>query len=360
MNNSDPARPIAVVDENRCKKNIRRITSKANKNGCTFRPHFKTHQSNIIGDWFSAEGVKGITVSTPEMAEYFIKNGWDDITLAFPFYPAQTDHIKQLQADSYIRLFVYNTEMVQYLDEHMSSPVGIMIEADAGYNRSGVADIELIHQIVSEIKKSDVLEFKGFYSHDGDTYKVQGETEVRKIAERNLKIFKKLREYYPNTNYCLGDTPSGSLMDSFPGANEISPGNLVFYDWMQTQIGSCSIDDVSLLVKAPIAQIKEQSNMLIMHCGAVHLSKDHITVAGDLHYGKPVCFENGTIKPVEGAFVESLSQEHGIVRMSDHLKEVIDGKNHLWICPVHSCLTANLFNHYENQNGEIISKRVLS
>jgi len=360
MNNSEPARPVAVVDERRCKNNIRRIATKAKENNCTFRPHFKTHQSNVIGDWFREEGVTGITVSTPDMAEYFINNSWDDVTLAFPFFPAQLNRIKELQAKSYIRLFVYDTKMVRYLDKHLSAPVGIMIEADAGYNRSGVADIEIIHQIVSEIEKSTVLEFKGFYSHDGDTYKVQGEMEVRKIAERNLKFFRKLSEFYPDANYCLGDTPSGSLMDSFPGANEISPGNLVFYDWMQTQIGSCSLDDVSLLVKAPIGQIKDESNMLIMHCGAVHLSKDHITVDGNVHYGKPVYYDDGVIKPVEGAFVESLSQEHGIVRMSDHLRKVINGKNHLLICPVHSCLTANLFEHYENRNGEKISKRVLS
>src|SRR6476620_10300974 len=77
-------RPTLLLDEARCRRNIERMASKARRSNVRFRPHFKTHQSAQIGEWFREAGVNAITVSSVKMAEYFASHGWDDITIAFP------------------------------------------------------------------------------------------------------------------------------------------------------------------------------------------------------------------------------------------------------------------------------------
>ena len=76
--------PTLILDEARCKANIRHMCRKANDQGVVLRPHFKTHQSKIIGRWFGDMGIDKITVSSVGMARYFAEDGWKDITIAFP------------------------------------------------------------------------------------------------------------------------------------------------------------------------------------------------------------------------------------------------------------------------------------
>lgn len=360
MSNNYLSRPIAIVDKERCHKNIKKMTEKASMSNTVLRPHFKTHQSLEIGRWFREHGVTGITVSTPEMARYFAKDDWTDITLGFPFYPGQINDVKELQKSCDIRLFVSDVKTVQFLENNLEKPIKILIEADAGYNRSGTADIIEMDSIIEAANSSRNVRFFGFYSHDGDTYKVKGEKNIKEKVERNFVLFNDLKEKYPKAKFCLGDTPSCSVMNDFRMVDEISPGNFVFFDWMQTNIGSCSLDEVALLVKVPIAQIKERTDQLIVHGGAVHLSKDCITLDGVLTYGQPVYLDDDRIKPIPGAYVKSLSQEHGVIQGAKQVMPHINSDNSVWICPVHSCLTANLFSQYQSSNGSTIEKKILS
>ena len=71
-------KPTLFLDEVKCRANIRMMSEKAKANGVIFRPHFKTHQSVEIGNWFREEGTQAITVSSVGMAGYFAKAGWRD------------------------------------------------------------------------------------------------------------------------------------------------------------------------------------------------------------------------------------------------------------------------------------------
>ena len=358
-------RPRAVVLENNCRKNLIKMADKAQKMNAEFRPHFKTHQSVEIGRWFRDAGITGITVSTPEMAEYFIDDGWTDITIGFPFFRAQLETLKRLSDRCHFKLFVHKPEDVVALKKSFTNPVSLIIEIDAGYGRSGIAadNLAQIQDIIGKIKDSDTVRFHGFYIHDGDTYNVQGKAAVEEIIERNLSAFRNLKKHFPDAALCLGDTPSASLLSNFTGIDELSPGNLVFYDLMQINIGSCSFNDIGLLIHAPVAQEKPGSDECIIHGGAVHFSKDRITMDGNITFGQPVAFnEDGTIKKIEGASLIALSQEHGTIKGLTALKKGYgtEGLKEVWICPVHSCLTANLFREYYTPSGTVINKRVLS
>jgi len=88
--------PTLLLDKQKCLLNIRWMKQKADKNNVQFRPHFKTHQSVEIGEWFRQEGVLSISVSSLKMARYFAEAGWKNITLAFPVNIREASQINEL------------------------------------------------------------------------------------------------------------------------------------------------------------------------------------------------------------------------------------------------------------------------
>lgn len=357
-------KPVLVIDEDRCKRNITRITAKAKKNGCEFRPHFKTHQSIAVGRWFRDEGVKGITVSTPEMAKYFANDGWDDITIAFPFHPSQLNSLLELEQRARLQLFINSEDHLRLLNNQLQNPFKWYVEVDPDYGRSGIhyTHTDLIKKLIDQSESLEKSNFEGFYVHDGRTYQARGKAEIIEKINPVISILKDLKARFSPAKISLGDTPSASCLDDFDGIDIITPGNLVFYDWMQVQIGSCSLDDVAVFALLPVAQHIENENRAIIHGGAVHLSKDFVTTtSGKRNYGQVIHYaEDDTIKPAGDLFLGSLSQEHGIVKYQSDADNVFSEHQRVWVCPVHSCLTANLFDHYVTTAGEKIEKRILS
>ena len=334
------------------------MADKVKKAGCEFRPHFKTHQSRVIGRWFRDKGVTGITVSSPEMALYFAADSWSDISIAFPFYPGMIPRLQKLEKQSYLRLFINQVKDLELLERDLQNPFSVYIETDAGYGRSGISykDKISIDSLINRIEISSLAKFHGFYMHDGRTYSARSAEEVKKIAKPSISALLKLKENYPQSKLSLGDTPSASTLDNFDGIDEITAGNFVFYDWTQCQIGSCTIDDVALFVLMPVAQSIESGTKAILHGGAVHLSKDTIRIGENKTYGQAVIRTDSNTQILSETFIIALSQEHGTLNGYKYTNSA----ESVLICPVHSCLTANLFANYVTFTGSRIEKRILS
>ena len=105
--------PTLLLNEQTARANIHKMADKAHRFDLRFRPHFKTHQSAVIGEWFRYEGVSQITVSSVEMAEYFAVNGWQDITIAFSLNIRQMARIKALAERIRLSVLVENIEGVR-------------------------------------------------------------------------------------------------------------------------------------------------------------------------------------------------------------------------------------------------------
>lgn len=354
----ETGRPQLLLDENRCKRNINRMASKAKRHNLQFRPHFKTHQSLEIGKWFREAGVHSITVSSVEMASYFASNGWDDITIAFPLYPGQISALKKLERTALLRLFINNKSQISLLSKNLYNPFQVIIEIDPGYGRSGINfnDFSEIDEIINVCERNELATFHGFYIHDGRTYQRKGKKSILEHIQPVIKVLNDLKDKYPSSHCIMGDTPSCSILEDFESIDVITPGNFVFYDWMQVLIGSCTIDDVALYCQVPIAQRIENGKKAIIHGGAVHLSKDSVSINGQLSFGQAVEMHNNEIKSIDNLFIKSLSQEHGIA--VGNFNNITS--HSLLICPIHSCLTANLHSHYLTTTGDIIEKRILS
>ena len=359
--------PTLLLDKQRCLSNIKMIADKAKENNLILRPHFKTHQSHEVGRWFRNFGVTKITVSSLKMAEYFAEDGWNDITVAFPVNVHEKDRINSLTSKITLNLLVVAPETISWLAKEVKHKLNILIEVDNGYHRTGVspADFSTIDFILKEIDQHKNFTFAGFLGHAGHSYKTGGDkNKVLAIHKESIDLMTPLKEKYKSrhSNMVLstGDTPTCSLADSFPGIDEIRPGNLVFYDIMQVGIKSCSIEDVAVAMACPVVAIYPERNEVVVYGGGVHFAKDFLKPdEKTVSFGQVVTLtDNGWSTAETGMYMKSLSQEHGVIYAAKEIAEKIKIGDFLGILPVHSCLTADVMQEYKTTEGEVISMMI--
>jgi len=338
--------PTLILDAEKCRSNIDMMARKAKLHNLVFRPHFKTHQSLEIGRLFRDAGVDKITVSSLEMAEYF-STEWNDITVAFPVNILEISTINRIAEKICLNLLVESSETLRYLQQHVCFELGIFIKIDVGYHRTGLSPdaIPEMDQILRIIDESSHLSFKGFLTHAGHTYSCRSREAILDIHQKTREILLGLKSHYlnryPDLILSIGDTPSCSIADDFSGIDEIRPGNFVFYDLMQLQIGSCSPDQIAVAMACPVVAVHPDRNELVIYGGSVHFSKERLEDEQDgTIYGRVAAFENGKWgEPIPGMHVKGLSQEHGIVSVPEIMKANFKPGDILYVLPVHSCLT---------------------
>ncbi len=341
-------RPSFIIREVVCRNNIRRMAEKAESAGVLFRPHFKTHQSLSVGRWFRDQGVNAITVSSADMAMQFAYDGWDNITIAFPVNLREIEKYRHLASGIDLNLIVDSEAAAAFLGRELSSETGIFIEVDCGYPRSGVpaGDYETFETIAALIEKSKNLNFKGFITHAGNTYRAGSAEEVAGIYEGTLRQMNGLKSQFTRAGnvpmVSIGDTPACSIVEDLSGADEIRPGNFVYYDLMQYYLGACSYDDIAVTLACPVSGIYPSRSEIMVYGGAVHLSKEHLCREHKI-FGEVVRYgDDGWTTPLSGTYVSSLSQEHGLIKTHEDVLGDVRHGDLLGILPVHSCLTANL------------------
>ncbi len=345
-------RPTLLIDKAKCQKNIAKIAAKARRQGITLRPHFKTHQSYQVGRWFKEEGIEKITVSSLEMAAFFAKDGWKDITIAFPINILEIDTINQLTEKVDLNLLVESMDSVEFLRKNLERPVGIFIKVDVGAHRTGMdpGDKEAIRALVNAIDNTDFLQFRGFLSHAGHSYLCRGKEEIRQVYAETINKLKALKEDFyddhPHLMISYGDTPTASVVEDFSDIDELRPGNFAYYDVMQWQIGSCDLNEIAVAVACPVVAIHPERNEAVIYGGAVHFSKDRIQLegVGDI-YGMVVQNEGEKWgKVIKDTYLKRISQEHGIIIFPEGGLDMVKIGAILMILPIHSCLVANLMN----------------
>lgn len=356
-------RPTLILQTNRALANIQRMAAKAANSQVRFRPHFKTHQSTRIGEWFRECSVTSITVSSVEMAQYFAQHGWQDITIAFPVNILEIEAIDKLAASIQLSLLVESEEVVAFLARSLQASVGIWLKIDVGYHRTGIEwdRFDKVIDLARQIGASSKLIFRGLLTHAGQTYRARSAAEVQALYHDTINKLQQLRQKlighgFSATQISIGDTPSCSLVDDFSGVDEIRPGNFVFYDVMQLNIGSCAEQDIAVAVACPVVALHRERQEVVIYGGAVHLSKEFIfDNEGNKIFGYVAPKEGrgwGAIMP--RSYVSALSQEHGVIRIHRAFFDQIKIGDVLAILPVHSCLTVNLMRKYLTLEGETI------
>jgi len=351
--------PALLIDETRCRNNIARMAEKAAHSGVRFRPHFKTHQSAVIGGWFRPYGVTAITVSSLSMARYFAAHGWCDITIAFPVNLRQMAEINALASSIHLGVLAESAETIDFLAAHLSAAVDLWLKADVGARRTGIVvdDHDTFMTLARRSSASPRLLFRGVLTHAGQTYHAANPDAVKEIYRFSVKKLLSLRADlrhagFPQAEISWGDTPSCSLLPDLSAVDEIRPGNFVFYDITQLQLGTCREEDLAVGIACPVVALHPERSQAVIYGGAIHLSKECLQLDGNPCYGLvAVPAENGWGGILPCTSVVSVSQEHGLVAMPPQTLQNINIGSLLIVLPVHSCLAVNLFPEYLTLGG---------
>ena len=136
------------------------------------------------------------------------------------------------------------------------------------------------------------------------------------------------------------------------------PGNFIFYDVMQNQLGSCNLKDIAVIMACPVVAKHADRNEIVIYGGAVHLSKEYIIDKENKRtYGMVVNIDQiGWSDPIDNTYVSAISQEHGIIKTTKAFIDKTKVGDILGILPVHSCLTAHQMNKYLTIDGKRILK----
>ena len=353
-------KPTLMLDVSKARENILRMREKAAEHGVLFRPHFKTHQSGVVGNLFRSEGVNAITVSSAGMANYFASHGWDDITIAFPLNIRELEQINHLASRIRLTVIVDNHFQASALANQLQYPVDVMIECDTGHGRTGVdvSDFEAIASLADRLNAVSAVRLKGLLTHAGQTYSARGCYEIEMIAQKAYQNMQIARQVLGDDDLLIswGDTPSCSMLENLPPFDEWRPGNFVFYDVMQYHIGACRLSQIAVALYCPVVAVYPSRNQMVVHAGAVHLSKDFIAADGDFrNFGYVVRPEAlGWSDPIAGAWVSSLSQEHGVIQFLAGTPMHFKPGDLVGILPVHSCLAADAMGGYMTLEGDTI------
>jgi D-serine deaminase-like pyridoxal phosphate-dependent protein len=360
MDTSNIRRPTLLVDVKKAKKNIAKMAQLASSLGIPLRPHFKTPQSLQAGEWYREAGVDCITVSSVTMAAYFMEGGWRDIIIAFPVNLRELPLLNDLSSKGKIGLILDSVEVAKQLSAGLLHAVDIWIEVDCGQNRSGVPVLakEQVLNLAQALDKLPHLRFAGILSHAGHSYQARGKAAILEVHAQALADLQSLklhliRKGFPHAKLSYGDTPTCSVAANFEEVDELRPGNFVFYDLMQEQIGACVEEQVAVALACPVVAVYPERGIAILHGGAVHLSKDFLVdpMLGQ-HFGKiALPAMGGWTTSLPGSYLKSLSQEHGVAVLSKELIPLVHPGDLLMALPVHSCLCADLMGGWMGSDG---------
>jgi D-serine deaminase-like pyridoxal phosphate-dependent protein len=356
-------RPTILVDEQRARRNIERMAAKARASGVRFRPHFKTHKSGDVGEWFREADVQACCVSSVDMAEYFSHHGWRDITIAFPVNILEADRIGALSRRVHLGVLVETADAVQALAARLTGRVSVWIDIDTGYGREGIpaADAAAVVAVARAVAGAPNLELAGLLTHAGHSYHEPTHAAIAAVYDDTALKMNSLRQRldqdgFKGVQVSVGDTPTCSVMDRFSGVNEVRPGGFVFYDLRQLGIGSCAEEDIAVAVALPVVSKHPERRELIVYGGAAALSRDYLDREdGTPTYGSVAEWaERGWGRIIPNAFVSDLSQEHGIITADDAFIQRTQVGDVLAIVPVHACLLAYQIRRYVTLDGDVL------
>jgi D-serine deaminase-like pyridoxal phosphate-dependent protein len=354
--------PTLVLDKNRAQANLRRMAAKAAAQGIRFRPHFKTHLSAEIGEWFRAEGVTAITVSSIRMAAYFAAHGWNDILVAFPVNLREMDAIRALAEKVRLGLLVESVESVERLAAELPTPVDIWIKIDSGMHRAGLdaREPQSVLSLARAIQRHTQLRLRGLLTHAGQTYHAHSPQEIREMYTASVQAMNDLRTFIAEKlgvalEVSVGDTPGCTLNEDLGEVDEVHPGNFIFYDAMMHDLGVCTWEDVAVAVACPVVALHPARSEAVIYGGSIHLSKELIEADGQAFYGYAAFpAECGWTPGDAHSHVVSLSQEHGVVRLAPQDFQRLNVGDLLYILPVHSCLVVEALKSYRCLDGSRI------
>ena len=356
--------PAILIEKSRLESNLAEMQSRATREGVVLRPHTKTHKSVYIASRQRDLGAQGLTVAKMGEAETFAAAGFTDIRLAYALYGDEKyARVSALLPTCRISFCVDTKEGAQAASDFFSKAgqvVDVVIETDIGYHRCGVLWDEAESATFAKwVDGLPGLRVCGILTHAGHAYygpQSEGETlseSLQRVSnqerDRMLEFAVSLRNagvkaaVDGSLEISIGSTPSlryfqNKTHEGFR-VTEIRPGNYVFHDQTQVNLGVCGWENCALTVHATVFskhKNDDSSERLFLDSGKKVLTSDGAYKAEG--YGR-ILYDSKAMVPMPHAVINALSEEHGWVRVRGG--STLNVGDTVRVVPNHSCVVAN-------------------
>lgn len=357
--------PALMLDRERLCANAARMSERARALGVTLRPHVKTAKSIDVARILTEGWPGAIMVSTLAEAEYFNREGCEDIVYGVAISAGKFERAAGIARGCRLGLLVDSTEMATALGEfagRTGARFDTYIEIDADGHRGGIRpDAPELVPIASLLSGAAGLHFRGVLTHAGEAYEARGADALERSAagERDAVVIAATRLAQAGLaceTVSLGSTPTANHASDLSGVTELRAGVYAFYDLVQAELGSCTINDIALSVLTTVIGHQPDRGRVLIDAGWMALSGDRGTASfpQDWFYGAVIDAVTGEHEP--DLVVRAANQEHGIIEARKGKLDVCRFPlgSRLRILPNHACATAAAYPFYNVHCGQQI------
>lgn len=349
----DHPTPSLVVDTQTVEQNLLRMQQYCNEHRLSLRPHTKTHKSIRMAQRQIALGAKGLTVAKVGEAQQ-MSQASRDLFLAYPaigtsrlqrlesLVRASADPSDGTKTAGRIAVGIDSLQAAERIAQtarKIGLPIGIMVDLDVGFHRTGVESSAQAVEFCAWVSKQTELEFRGVMCFPGHILPAASTEAWSQYHDAIASVVDRLNLLGIDVPVISGgSTPTAKESHRNPILNEIRPGTYIYNDWNEVSLGVASIDDCAARVVATVVSVPSK-NKFIVDAGSKTLSSDRNCVEPESGFGKVVDFPE--------AKVSRLSEEHGeVVFPETHAGPRPQVGDRVWIIPNHICVCVNLQNSF--------------
>lgn len=344
--------PALLIHAGQMEKNLHAMQAAADKYNCALRPHIKTHKSVQLAKKQLGLGASGITAAKISEAEVMADAGIDNVFIANQItHPLKIKRLLNLHRRAEIIIGLDSLKQIELLKPVFSreqKPLKVRLEIDSGLQRCGLQTGDDLLFLAKEIYNNPWLELDGIFTHAGQVYAASSVHEIEKTGFLEGRIMSETKEFLQKNGITVntvstGSSPTAPYSAQNPAVTEIRPGNYIFYDAMQTALGSASKEQCALYVLAAVTS-QPARDRIVIDAGSKALNLDQ-TAAGP-GYGLPVNLDGKIVR---------VSEEHGVLQLNKAAETALGSP--VLIIPNHACTVVNLFDQYHlitDDNIELI------
>lgn len=313
--------PFVLVDARRVEDNVTRMASAS----APVRPHVKTHKIPEIARLQLDAGAVGLTVATVGEAEIFDFAG--DLFIAYPLWPTPELVARLSALTSRVTIGVDSVQAAGEWDRlGLPERIGLMIELDSGHHRSGTIDPVPVAEVAGG-------RLRGLFTFPGHSYAPGAQVSA---AADEARVLTQARDAIGEDLLLSGGSTPSARQST--GIDEIRPGVYVFNDAQQLELGTCSEDDIALVVRATVVSRRDDLGHVILDSGSKILGSDRPAWASGF----------ARIRGHADARVTALSEHHATVTFPGALPALGE---QLDVIPNHVCPVLNLVDEVQLVGG---------
>lgn len=336
----DVPTPALIIDAEKVRANLQRLVEYTHSQGIRLRPHTKTHKLARVSRMQMEAGAVGLTVAKVGEAEV-MRHECAELLIAYP--PVDIARARRAaEVARECRLLVgidslLAAERLADAASEVGTELGILIDLDVGFHRTGVQSPELAVELGRQVERFRRLTIKGimyFPGQIGGPSEAQTEqlAEVEALVHRTVGLF---GEAGLNCEIVSGgSTPTTFQSHLLPSTTEIRPGTNIYNDLNSVRFGVAAVEDCAATIAATVVSTSVQ-RQVVLDAGSKTLTSDRNAVDPDAGYGLIVEYPE--------AKIAKLSEEHGQVDVS-HCERPPRLGERVTIIPNHICPCVNLQN----------------